>query len=169
MRQLIVVVALAAAMAAPAQAHTAPTCTAKAFRPFSRKVWRPSRWERGRPGKAALKAKHRRLGCAGPGNRHAMKRTWAKDRLRFGRYRAFRKIAPYPGGGTYWAIPWYVVSCESGGSWTAYNPSGAAGPYQLLGWGAPFPATTWREKMENHRIAAELWAGGAGAGNWVCA
>lgn len=98
-----------------------------------------------------------------------MKKEWQRDRLAFGRYRALRRIAPYPGGGTYWAVPYYIVLCESGGSWSAANPSGAVGPYQLLGWGAPYPARTWREKMENHRIAARVYAGGAGASNWVCA
>lgn len=115
-------------------------------------------------------AKRKRLSRArGCGYRGKLRATWAKDRRGYGRYRALRQIAPYPGGGTWWAIPYYVVACESGGSWTAYNPSGASGPYQLLGWGAPYPATTWREKMANHRIAADLWAGGAGASNWVCA
>jgi hypothetical protein len=99
-----------------------------------------------------------------------MKRTWQRDRQRFGRHRAFRLIAPYPGGGTYWAIPYYIVYCESRGEWTAYNPSGAAGPYQIMAeWGRPYPAVTWTQKMANHRIAAEIYAGGAGASNWACA
>lgn len=99
-----------------------------------------------------------------------MKIKWQRERRHYGRYRVFRQLAPYPGGGTWWAIPWYVVACESGGDWLAYNPSGASNPYQLMPeWGAPFPADTWPEKMETHRIAGELWAGGAGAGNWVCA
>jgi hypothetical protein len=97
-----------------------------------------------------------------------MKRTWALERQRFGRYRAFRRIAPYPGGGTWWSIPYSIVYCESRGEWGAYNPSGAVGPYQLLGWGAPYPATTWRERMANHRIARELWIS-QGSSPWVCA
>lgn len=68
-----------------------------------------------------------------------------------------------------WAIPEYIVACESGGSWSAYNPSGALGPYQLLGWGAPFPANSWAKRMAHHRIAGSLWAGGSGASHWVCA
>ena len=98
-----------------------------------------------------------------------MKKYWARERLSYGRYREFRQIAPYPGGGTYWSIPYYIVDCESHGDWGAANPSGAVGPYQLLGWGAPYPARTWRERMANHRIAAEVFAGGAGASSWVCA
>jgi hypothetical protein len=98
-----------------------------------------------------------------------MRKTWQRKRRSYGRYREFRQVAPYPGLGSYWAIPAYIVACESGGSWSAYNSSGASGPYQLLGWGAPFPATTWRARMAHHEIASDLWAGGAGAGNWVCA
>jgi hypothetical protein len=77
---------------------------------------------------------------------------------------------PYPGpGGTRWAIPWRIVACESGGSWGAYNPSGAAGPYQIMAfWGRPFPANTAAARWAHHRIAARLWQGGAGASHWVC-
>lgn len=154
----------------PIHAGPQPRCTAAAFRPFSAAVWNKHRWRREKPRHRAILAKHRRLECAGAGARKAMLARWQRDRLRFGRYRAFRLIAPYPGGGTYWAIPGYIVACESGGSWTAYNPSGASGPYQLMPeWGAPFPATTWHEKMQTHRIAANLYDGGAGASNWVCA
>lgn len=156
----------------PKSTHITPParCLASTFRPWSARVWAPQHWRRkSLPAKVVASNKNR-LRCAGPGNRAAMRATWQRDRLHFGRYRAFRLIAPYPGGGTYWAIPGYIVACESGGSWTAYNPSGASGPYQLMPeWGAPFPATTWHEKMQTHRIAANLYDGGAGASNWVCA
>ena len=69
-----------------------------------------------------------------------------------------------------WSIPWYVVACESGGSWGAYNPSGAAGPYQVMPeWGRPWPADSVATMAEHHVIAARIWAGGSGASNWVCA
>lgn len=68
-----------------------------------------------------------------------------------------------------WAIPPYIVRCESGGAWGAYNPSGASGPYQLLGWGAPMPANTIARQARHHIIAARLWSGGRGASHWVCA
>jgi hypothetical protein len=66
-----------------------------------------------------------------------------------------------------WAIPAHIVSCESGGSWTAYNSSGALGPYQLLGKGAPWPVTTYAQAQVHHQIAANLWAGGSGIGHWA--
>lgn len=84
--------------------------------------------------------------------------------------REIRALTPYRGpDGRRWAIPFAVVACESGGSWSAYNRTSAAlGPYQLLGWGAPWPVLTLRDKLAHHRIAARLWNGGRGAGNWVC-
>ncbi|HEU5142646.1 MAG TPA: transglycosylase family protein, partial [Solirubrobacterales bacterium] len=75
-------------------------------------------------------------------------------------------------GGPY-AIPTYIVMCESGGDYGALNPSsGAGGAYQILpstweaygGKGAPHEAP----KAEQDRIAAEIWADSGGSA-WVCA
>jgi len=97
--------------------------------------------------------------------RASLRRYKAKHRQMVAVYR----VTPYPGpNGTRWAIPWAIVSCESGGSWGAANPSGAIGPYQLLGWGAPWPANTAWARWQHHLIAARVWAGGAGRSNWVC-
>jgi hypothetical protein len=83
--------------------------------------------------------------------------------------RAIRRLTPYRCSFGRSAIPCYVVMCESGGRWNAWNPSGAIGPYQLLGWGAPWPVRTRADRLAHHRIAARLWNGGRGASNWVCA
>jgi septal ring factor EnvC (AmiA/AmiB activator) len=75
-------------------------------------------------------------------------------------------------GGPY-AIPTYIVMCESGGNYSAVNPSsGAGGAYQILpstwalygGQGAPQDAP----KAEQDRIAGEIWVD-SGASAWVCA
>jgi peptidoglycan hydrolase CwlO-like protein len=75
-------------------------------------------------------------------------------------------------GGPY-AIPTYIVMCESGGNYSALNPSsGAGGAYQIIpstweaygGKGAPHEAP----KAEQDRIAAEIWADSGGSA-WVCA
>jgi septal ring factor EnvC (AmiA/AmiB activator) len=75
-------------------------------------------------------------------------------------------------GGPY-SIPTYIVMCESGGDYSALNPSsGAGGAYQILpstwdlygGQGAPHEAS----KAEQDRIAAEIWADSGGSA-WVCA
>jgi septal ring factor EnvC (AmiA/AmiB activator) len=74
-------------------------------------------------------------------------------------------------GGPY-SIPTYIVLCESGGNYSAVNPSsGAGGAYQVLpstwelygGQGEPQNAP----KAEQDRIAAEIWAD-SGSSAWVC-
>ena len=76
-----------------------------------------------------------------------------------------------PGGP--WAIPWAVVQCESGGQDLPPNGSGASGYYQILsstwkGLGGSTAQAYQASKAEQDRLAAKLWAGGAGAGNWTC-
>jgi peptidoglycan hydrolase CwlO-like protein len=75
-------------------------------------------------------------------------------------------------GGPY-AIPTYIVMCESGGNYHALNSSsGAGGAYQILpstwrtygGQGAPQDAP----KAEQDRIAAMIW-GDSGPSAWACA
>jgi septal ring factor EnvC (AmiA/AmiB activator) len=74
-------------------------------------------------------------------------------------------------GGPY-SIPAYIVMCESGGNYSALNPSsGAGGAYQIIpstwklygGQGEPQNAS----KAEQDRIAAEIWAD-SGSSAWVC-
>jgi septal ring factor EnvC (AmiA/AmiB activator) len=74
-------------------------------------------------------------------------------------------------GGPY-TIPTYIVMCESGGNYSAVNPSsGAGGAYQILpstwelygGQGEPQNAP----KAEQDRIASEIWAD-SGSSAWVC-
>lgn len=99
---------------------------------------------------------------------YAKKRKW---RRQFRARLAYYRVAPYDcGSAGRFSIPCYVVACESHYSWSAYNASGAAGPYQIMPeWGRPWPANTRAARMAHHRIAARIWAGGSGAGNWVCA
>ncbi len=76
-------------------------------------------------------------------------------------------------GNGQWAIPEYIVMCESGGNYHALNASsGAGGAYQIL-------PSTWRAyggtglpqnapPAEQDRIAAIIWAND-GPGAWSCA
>jgi peptidoglycan hydrolase CwlO-like protein len=73
-----------------------------------------------------------------------------------------------------WAIPWPIVQCESGGQNVGPNSMGASGYYQFMvatwkGLGGSTPQAYQASKAEQDRLAAKLWAGGAGAGNWDCA
>jgi hypothetical protein len=81
-------------------------------------------------------------------------------------YRHYRQITPYrcePGKEGTFAIPCYIIACESHFDWWARNPSGALWIYQLLGWGAPAP-TSFRNRVRNHEIAHSL-----ALSNWACA
>jgi peptidoglycan hydrolase CwlO-like protein len=80
--------------------------------------------------------------------------------------------APAFSGGPY-SIPTHIVMCESGGNYSALNPSsGAGGAYQILpstwraygGKGLPHQAS----KAEQDRIAALIWAD-VGPSAWSCA
>jgi hypothetical protein len=176
MSGLIPTIAVAAAFMAPATPiQQCDHVTAKDAEGFSTKTWRLIRWERGKPPQRVRAAHRRHVRCAaGPGHRKAIKERWRNERRVFLKHRVYmlklEALTPYQCGAVgRFAIPCYVVACESRYSWDAYNPSGALGPYQLLGWGAPFPVTSRADRLAHHRIARELWAGGAGAGNWVCA
>jgi hypothetical protein len=94
----------------------------------------------------------------------------ALTRLLAQRAAALRQVGP---GGP-WAIPWPIVQCESGGQNLPPNAAGASGYYQFMvdtwrGLGGSTPQAYLAPKAEQDRLAAQLWNGGAGAGNWVCA
>jgi peptidoglycan hydrolase CwlO-like protein len=94
------------------------------------------------------------------------------NRLIAERERAAAAASAGPGGP--WAIPWPIVQCESGGQNLPPNSAGASGYYQMLpstwkGLGGSTRHAHQASKAEQDRLAARLWAGGAGARNWVCA
>lgn len=65
-----------------------------------------------------------------------------------------------------WSIPTYIVMCESGGDWNAYNASGASGPYQLMPMHFGGELAMHQSRAAQHAKAAELWNGGRGKGHW---
>ncbi|MGZ4275215.1 MAG: transglycosylase family protein [Solirubrobacteraceae bacterium] len=84
------------------------------------------------------------------------------------------RAARQAGPGGPWAIPWPIVQCESGGQNLPPNSATASGYYQMLdstwkGLGGSTPHAYQASKAEQDRLAGRLWAGGAGAHNWVCA
>lgn len=70
------------------------------------------------------------------------------------------------------AIPTYIVMCESGGNYLAENASSSAsGAYQILdstwaGFGGYSHAAYAPPAVQDEK-AAQLWAGGAGASHWA--
>jgi len=83
--------------------------------------------------------------------------------------------APQASGGPSngWAIPEAIVMCESGGNYSAENPtSSASGAYQIIdgtwgGYGGYSHASDAPPSVQDER-AAQIYAGGAGRGHWVC-
>lgn len=67
-----------------------------------------------------------------------------------------------------WAIPRYIVACETGGTfdWYAYNSSGASGPYQLMPMHFDGELAMNQSRSAQHAKAAELWDGGKGKSHW---
>jgi len=85
-----------------------------------------------------------------------------------------RAVGGSKGSSGGWAIPWSIVQCESGGQNFTPNSAGASGYYQFMPqtWkalGGSTPNAYQAPKAEQDRLAAKLWNGGAGAGNWDCA
>jgi peptidoglycan hydrolase CwlO-like protein len=127
---------------------------------------------------AALQARRASLAQARAARLAALRNTAASrrraerelDRLLAAQARAAASRGP---GGP-WAIPWPIVECESGGQNLPPNGATASGYYQMLdttwhGLGGSTPHAYQASKAEQDRLAAKLWAGGAGAHNWVCA
>ena len=71
-----------------------------------------------------------------------------------------------------YAIPTYIVMCESGGNYRAENPvSTASGAYQITdgtwaGYGGYSHASYAPPAVQDAK-AAQLWAGGAGSFHWA--
>jgi hypothetical protein len=119
---------------------------------------------------ALARARHARLAALSSVRSRRQEAEKALAQLLAERERA--ALIPGPGGP--WAIPWPVVQCESGGQNYPPNYAGASGYYQILdstwaGLGGSTQHAYQAPKAEQDRLAAKLWAGGAGARNWVCA
>lgn len=103
--------------------------------------------------------------------------AWSKRRDRWAFHRHIDAITPYGE----WAIPAYVVMCESGGDYTQWNlgstsPDRASGAYQIIG-------PTWRgyggleyaskaayaPAWAQHIVASRISNGGTSTSQWDCA
>lgn len=75
--------------------------------------------------------------------------------------------APASGGSGGYAIPEYIVQCESGGDYNAQNPSGAYGAYQIMpgtaaAYGCDLSTPAGQDDCAGRIYAAE------GSSPWVC-
>jgi hypothetical protein len=169
MRHRFLIAALTAAFLLPtttADAKPRWDCEVKGSHELAREAW-------DYPHKREGKIAHVRYIARCSGER-LVRRHIADARKAYKRAKAQAQaeasLTPYDCG-SYgsWSIPCEIIACESGYSWSAYNPSGAAGPYQLMAeHGRPWPVDSEADKLAHHQIASDLYAGGAGRSNWVC-
>lgn len=189
---LTVIVALTAVSSSASTTAAEPVperCTTTAFRPFAAEVWEAN-WRRGAPKRSTIQAKRARLRCAPPAHRRAMERAWAYHRGRYLEWRAGKlreqarkrrldRATPYGK----WAIPVYIVMCESRGDFRAYNSgyephgpgSGPGGAYQIIAqtWaaygGRAFAAVASEATpLAQHIVAGRIWSA-VGGSAWECA
>jgi hypothetical protein len=146
----------------------------KQFQDFAVDVWEKPRWQRGEPKAKTIATAHHWIYCSrGTGERGALKRSWRESKRAFFEHRHAERrrlaITPYPGGGRFWSIPFYIVDCESGGDYDAQNPtSSARGAYQMLSstYAEHCSACDWSpadQDLAAHRLYVE-----AGNSPWVC-
>lgn len=74
--------------------------------------------------------------------------------------------APTSSSGGY-SIPSYIVECESGGDYTAQNPSGAYGAYQIMPSTASAYGCDLSTPAGQDACAAEIYSD-VGTSAWVC-
>lgn len=134
------------------------------------------------PPKRILEVRSASLGCAAPPHRQAMRHTWRAHAQRYFEHRQAMRwaamITPYwgctPNGGCKaWALPAYIVACESGGDYFV----GFGGAYGLLEatwqqWGgtalvgtyAAGDSPPWAQDVIAHRVWISV-----GPSGWACA
>jgi hypothetical protein len=153
--------------------------SASQFQKFADSVWHLPDWEKRAPKAKTIAALHLKLSCArGPGHRKAMKHRWRVDQRAFYQHRSAMlwrvRVTPFYGGGRWWAVPYYIVVCESGAR--GYVPSGYYGilftaevpTWQT--WGEPgfAPSPGQASKPEQDIVAHRLWVAYGGE-PWECA
>lgn len=155
-------------------------------RTLARQVFKLSRWENPEPGPGAKKTMRRLRSCAAPSVRKEMREDWRKMKRQLYRHREQKlyeakidAVTPYGN----WAIPEYIVMCESGGDFSAYNSSyeptgpgsGPGGAYQIIlqTWnsygGAAFASSaSVSSELGQHIVAGRVW-NDVGTSAWACA
>jgi hypothetical protein len=149
------------------------------FEDFAKGVWPLPLWRRGGPKAKAIAAAHEKIACAqGTGKRGAFKQRWRDLKQAFYEHRSAMlwrlRVTPFYGGGRWWAVPYYIVVCESGVR--GYVPSGYYGilftaevpTWQT--WGEPgfAPLPGRASKREQDIVAHRLWVAYGGE-PWECA
>lgn len=181
---LVCILTATSVTAAPPRDPAPASCTVQALRPFSAQVWDTGKWRRGAPARPVFAAFERRRRCASPSHRAAMSRTWSRDRAAFRAERRRQlhreRWTPYYGCTKlgickWWAIPAYIVSCESGGDYTPDAGLTFGGAYGLLvstwqqyGGGRWASQANYAHPWAQDRVARRVWLD-LGSSPWSCA
>jgi hypothetical protein len=100
-----------------------------------------------------------------------MKHRWRYLQATYFKYRQVElwriRVTPFPGGGRWWALPYLLVVCESGASY-----SQTYGAYSILDpawheWGGQTAHAGEASKREQDRVAHVGWQL-YGEGAWEC-
>lgn len=145
------------------------SCLFESFKPFSEKVWRLSKWEIKEPKPIVIEALHKRLGCAPPNHRKAMKAKWLKDKKHFYEFRGnelFRvRITPFSCNGGWWATPCEIPLHESGYCTGGTNCYGMLDAWYLHGC-TEFASSGFGAPMRAQHICAHRHYATYGRGGW---
>jgi Transglycosylase-like domain len=162
------------------QCQASGVTSSEQFRQFSAKVWSPRAWERGEPAPSAIRAQRLAFACG----EEELRQIWRSDRARYFEHRrkmVFRqRITPHYGcttlgGCRWWALPAYIVDCESGGDYTPSGGLAFGGAYGLLTstW-HQYGGSRWASQASSAPVRAQdivasrVWDA-VGAGAWSCA
>lgn len=147
-------------------------------RELLKRAYALERWEDPTPAKRSeLDAMREHKRCIVDDELRA-KITALRERLEqeFSDYRAGRLVTPYPGpNGTFWAIPAYIVECESGFDFTpdfGLTFGGAYGilvsTWHLYGGGKWASQANYAPPYAQHIVASRIWHD-VGPSAWACA
>lgn len=169
---LVAVAALSFSVPATGAAHKSKhgdcvTVTPRDYSTYAKKVYRRT---------TVSDAAHRHLAtlqrCASPAARKIIRRIHRRE-IRARRERQLLdRYTPYGK----WAIPGYIVACESEGRNLSPNSASAAGYYQIIsstwyayGGGRYASEADYASLLEQSIVASKIWDGGRGASQWDCA
>lgn len=151
--------------------------TVDEFKPLARRIYRHKGWRRDDPltNKKRFLMKRMKKCAQNPLSRKRMRHLQARSARAWYRWKiaeeeTYENTPEVGPGGTHWAIPWYIVSCESGGDYGAINTSsGARGAYQMMPstYGEYCVRCDW-SKADQDRAARALYEA-KGSGPWSCA
>jgi hypothetical protein len=144
---------------------------------FVNKVWHKKRWQKTVPN-ARASTTYKKILVNHPQRSVTIKKKWKEAQKSYLKHKKqmtwWHKITPFKGGGRRWAIPYYIVVCESGARlFSSAAPSGAYGLIEAT-WqqfrskkASKYSMPYLAPKIEQDRVAHILWTRYGGS-PWTC-